>query len=117
MDPEAEFLKLGSIEPRVNLQPVRSDEARGDEDNHDKAQTQGDISSQGSLPVGIGVGKEVVCHSHDDSLTLTVCLSLSAMVHFHKMEEVSQHWQCGRGGPVSWVCGVVQVNIYQPGGG
>ena len=71
MDPQSEFLKLGSIEPRVDLKPVWSDEARGDEDNHDKAQTQGDFPSEGSLPVGIGVWEEVVCHSHDDTLTLT----------------------------------------------
>ena len=69
VDPEPEFLKLSSIEPRIDLKPVWSDEASGDEDNHDKAQTEGHISSQGSLPVGVGVRKEVVCHSHDDTLT------------------------------------------------
>ena len=69
MDPESEFLKLSSIEPRIDLKPVWSDEASGDEDNHNKAQTKGHIPSEGSLPVGIGVWKEVVCHSHDGTLT------------------------------------------------
>ena len=109
MDPQSEFLKLGSIEPRVDLKPVWSDEASGDEDNHNTTQTQGDFPSEGPLPVGIGVWQEVVSHSHGDTLTLTgQCLFPSEMRHFHKMVEVSL--ECGRGGPVSWVGGC-QVNI------
>ena len=100
MDPQSQFLKLSSIEPRIDLKPVWSDEASGDEDNHNTAQTQGDISSECSLPVGIGVWKEIVRHSHDDTLTPLFVSLRNATFSQDGGEVRLDYW---RGGPVSWV--------------
>ena len=64
VDPESEFLKLSSIEPRVHLKPVGSDEASCDEDNHNKPEAQGNIAGEGPLPVGVGVGEQIISHPH-----------------------------------------------------
>ena len=70
MDPQAELLKLSSIEPRVYLQPVWSYEARSDEYDHNKAEAQRDIARQSPLPVGVGVWEQVISHPHPELLYL-----------------------------------------------
>ena len=57
-------MELRAVEPRVRLQPVWGDEAGGDEHNHDEPEAERHVPRQGALPVGVGVGQQVVAHTH-----------------------------------------------------
>ena len=89
MNPEAELVELGPVEPGVDLQPVWGHEAGCDEDNHDEAEAESNVPSQGPLPVGVGVGEQVISNtlslSHDGVLTLSKLLQLHQLLfgNFH----------------------------------
>ena len=57
VDPEAELVELGPVEPGVDLKPVRGHEAGGYEDNHDEAEAESNVPGQRPLPVWVSVGK------------------------------------------------------------
>ena len=64
VDPEAELVELRAVEPGVRLQPVGGDEAGGHEHDHDEPEAERHVARQGALPVGVGVGQQVVPHTH-----------------------------------------------------
>ena len=43
VNPKAELVKLGPVEPGVDLEPVGGHEAGGDEDNHDEAEAESNV--------------------------------------------------------------------------
>ena len=57
-------MELRAVEPRVRLQPVGGDEAGGDEHDHDEPEAERHVARQGALPVGVGVGQQIVAHTH-----------------------------------------------------
>ena len=64
MNPKTQFVKLSSIEPRVHLQPIWSDEARGDEDNHGDTDRQSHIACQRSLSARVRVRQKIISNTH-----------------------------------------------------
>ena len=83
MNPETELVELGPVEPGVDLQPVGGHKAGCDEDNHDEAEAESNVPSEGPLPVGVGVGEQVI--SDTLSLSHVGVLALSKIPQLHQL--------------------------------
>ena len=76
VDPQAQLLELGPVEPGVRLHPAGRGEPQDDEDEHQQPDAQGPFSRCGSFSVQFGVGQDIILEAHCESVSLTTPHSL-----------------------------------------